>query len=447
MKKHAKFGLAVFSAILLTSCGIEPGTSLTSNGQTSGSPVTSAVLNTEQTDKLKLTEEWEGKNFINDGIGQVTLNYCTDGDTTSVISGTKKISIRYNGINTPESTSQIEEWGPAASKFNKSKLENAYRIVAQNFVDIWGQKTSSRYLGYIWYQMTPDDDFRLLNLELVEEAYTKNYNFKTEDPYYQYFQDAEANAKATGKRVWGEDDPDVDTSGKATEISIYELKQNWEKYASTAKKLIIHAIIADKIGGQMVLRDVTPHEVIDDEGEILYTAYSGIYSYTVSSGATAWLKIGDEIRLYCKAGEFAGNKQLTDLNLEDSPIMSSEYCRVLSEGNVIDPTVITSADAFENAEGDYIEATVTVTRTFEEAHKYDSYGEYAGDYTVYANLLGTTTNLNIRVDATCNPTYDTDVFVEGNVLKVRGQLTKYYDSYQIAMGNNTDGLQKITVVQ
>ena len=79
---------------------------------------------TPQTDKLKLTQSYEGKNFIKDGIGEVTPIRYVDGDTTifKTSDGTQ-FTVRYNGINTPESTYRIEPWGFAASTYNKKKFE------------------------------------------------------------------------------------------------------------------------------------------------------------------------------------------------------------------------------------------------------------------------------------------------------------------------------------
>ena len=52
---------------------------------------------TPQTDKLKLTQSYEGKDFIKDGIGEVTPIRYVDGDTTifKTSDGTQ-FTARYN---------------------------------------------------------------------------------------------------------------------------------------------------------------------------------------------------------------------------------------------------------------------------------------------------------------------------------------------------------------
>lgn len=54
----------------------------------------------------------------------VFTNY-VDGDTTQFTSynGNYTVKVRYLGVDTPESTSEVEEWGRSASLFNKSILK------------------------------------------------------------------------------------------------------------------------------------------------------------------------------------------------------------------------------------------------------------------------------------------------------------------------------------
>ena len=129
---------------------------------------------TPQTDALKLTDAWEGKDFVKDGIGEVTVSQFVDGDTAhfKTKSG-EKITCRFSGVNTPESTYKVEPWGFAASSFTKSKLKNAYKIVLQSEdMSERFDSTGERYLTWVWL-ISEDGDSRLLNLELVEVALAK----------------------------------------------------------------------------------------------------------------------------------------------------------------------------------------------------------------------------------------------------------------------------------
>ena len=81
-------------------------------------------------DQVKIDFEYEGKSFINDGVGEVELVYSTDGDTArfkDIITG-ETFNLRFLGIDTPESTIDKDPWGKAASDYTKKKLQNAKNI-------------------------------------------------------------------------------------------------------------------------------------------------------------------------------------------------------------------------------------------------------------------------------------------------------------------------------
>ena len=130
---------------------------------------------TPETDALKLSAEWEGKDFIEDGIGEVTVSQYVDGDTTNF--KTKNgftFTARYLGINTPESTYKVEPWGFAASKYTKQQLKAAHKIVLQcDDINDRVDSTGERYLAWVWL-IDEAGDSRLLNLELVEVALAKS---------------------------------------------------------------------------------------------------------------------------------------------------------------------------------------------------------------------------------------------------------------------------------
>ena len=147
--------------------------------------------------------EYKGKSFINDGVGEVTLVRPTDGDTArfrDIITG-ETFALRFLGIDTPESTMQKEPWGKAASKFCADKLQNAKTIV----LEAEGPRTENygRYLGWVWI------DGVLFNLEVVEEAYS-NSKVGRDSKYHEYFSQVDTFVSKTGRRFFGEIDPDYD---------------------------------------------------------------------------------------------------------------------------------------------------------------------------------------------------------------------------------------------
>ena len=108
--------------------------------------------------------------------GDTTHFYINDQDKASfpeghLIRSDGILKLRYLGIDTPESTGQIQEWGKTASNFNKSKLSDATEIIVESNDDKWNlDSTGSRYLGYVWYKTAESNEFKCLNLEILQEG-------------------------------------------------------------------------------------------------------------------------------------------------------------------------------------------------------------------------------------------------------------------------------------
>lgn len=184
------------------------------------------------TKKLKLTKSYEGKSFMDDGIGVATVDAYTDGDTTRFLAGDKKVTIRYYCIDTPESTGGVEKWGKAASLFVKDRLSKATAIVLESSTGTRPAHDSygTRYLGYVWYKTADYKDFKLLNLELIENGFTENKALNTaEYPYYSYMDEANQFAKKIQLRIYSKlDDPLYSTD--PVEMTIKDFWENTDKY-------------------------------------------------------------------------------------------------------------------------------------------------------------------------------------------------------------------------
>ena len=107
---------------------------------------------------------------------EATVKSYIDGDTThfyvdeGVISH-EFLKARYAGVNTPESTGQIEPWGKKASAYTKEKLKNSTSIVLETDGTDWEvDSTGERYLVWVWYKPQGSDVYRNLNLELLQEG-------------------------------------------------------------------------------------------------------------------------------------------------------------------------------------------------------------------------------------------------------------------------------------
>lgn len=154
----------------------------------------------------------------------VFTNY-VDGDTTQFTSynGNYTVKVRYLGVDTPESTSEVEEWGRSASLFNKSILKKAKYVIVQSAGSAKTGKRApadldgyQRSLAYVWYSNEDNptkESFRNLNLELVYNGYS-GFNAPSDDmkeDFYNAFSNAYAIAQEYKKhRFSDEKDPNYD---------------------------------------------------------------------------------------------------------------------------------------------------------------------------------------------------------------------------------------------
>ena len=74
-----------------------------------------------QSAAVRLSLDYKGRDFYKDGIGQVKLYQSIDGDTAHFTTTTTTLKARFFGIDTPESTGKVQEWGVPASNFTKKK--------------------------------------------------------------------------------------------------------------------------------------------------------------------------------------------------------------------------------------------------------------------------------------------------------------------------------------
>lgn len=256
----------------------------------------------------------DNSSFLTDGAGYATLISLTDGDTTNFrLPGGQNITIRYHGVDTPESTGGVEKWGKAASLFVKSKLENAVSIVLEaTSTPASHDSYGVRYLGYVWYKLGENDPFKLLNLELVENGFSKNKCINTPDfKYYSYFKKAEDFAKNNSLRLHGDyKDPYYSTA--AEKITLKDFFDNPDAYynsdAEAGSKVRIQAYITDlTVSGSGTYTFTATQEV--DGQKYSMPIYAGYSSAPVSG----FIKVGNLYSLTGNIAKHNGSWQISGL--------------------------------------------------------------------------------------------------------------------------------------
>ena len=439
--------LVVLSLFCLTGCEylyeggtVGPGTNVDISGS-----------RTKYTDSLKLALlPSASSSFDVDGMCFATVDKYVDGDTTyfyaKLSTGKDSISIRYMGLDTPESTYKVEPWGIAAAKFTKDKLSNAESIILQS--DPTGLLDSNgRYLGYVWYRTTAADDYRCLNLELIEEGYSPAKGMSGA-LYMQEFYDAGTRAQAFKDRTNGEDDPTYDYSAQGQKYTIKQILETFgtpeaiasEEFKGT--KVYIEGLVTRKLGiSSAYIEQVdNGYYTVDEDGNETFVPGDGkVYGIYVYGGFEENLKLqeGNYIITNANISYHTGALQVVGV--------SNIRIEVESTGNPVTPQAITSSE-WKNI-NDELKYRLVQFESLKVVGGKDD--ENTDAYTIYAETPDGV-RVNIRIDSNValkvtgiikNKTWET--FKDMTFTNVVGVIQPYYEDYQLMVMSLDDlGYQK-----
>lgn len=119
-----------------------------------------------------------------------------DGDTVEVEIGSKTDTVRYIGMDTPETVEPgypVECYGPQASSANKFLVEDKN---VELELDTEERDTYGRLLAYVY------EEGRFVNGELVEQGYATADEFKPNVKYADEFRELEQQARYENKGLW-----------------------------------------------------------------------------------------------------------------------------------------------------------------------------------------------------------------------------------------------------
>ena len=353
------------------------------------------TLNTNLTDELVLELDYEGKNYKDDRIGEVSLSSCTDGDTADFSANGDTFSVRFLNVDTPETKGALEPWGTAASDYVCDKLENADTIVLEGrtvMTDTYG-----RNLAFVWY------DGRLLNLELVEQAYSRS-DSGSDESYGELFQQAEANARATGKRVFGETDPNF--SYGITTFTLEYLREDDNMSDNMGNKIKFTGVVTKRIAGDAFVQ-------LDGFGVYLYLNHS----------STTKLTIGNLVTVEGTIAEYNGAHQI--IGVTRNTVTVEEEGRL----DLIQPTVITIPDITKALEGSLLELNdVEITDHYVSSNGAENITVKDDD----GNTIVVRIHQNIAI-------LFTDLsFTVGDTIDVTAPLSQYNGEYQLMLTSVED---------
>jgi micrococcal nuclease len=262
---------------------------------------------------------------------EVTVKSFIDGDTVHFyvpesVNPTGVLKARFLGINTPESTGKIEEWGKKAAAFTREKLSSATSIIIESETSTWNpDSTGDRYLVWVWYKTEEMTEYRNLNIEILQNGLARPNN-SANNRYGAACTGAINQARSQGLHVHsGQKDPDF-YYGEAVELTLKELRTNTEAYSGM--KVAFTGVVTVNDGSSVYV------ESYDSETG-LYYGMAVYYGFNLNGTGLDILSVGNEVRIvgsvqYYEAG---GTWQVSDLTYRMMKPDDPGNIQKISEGN------------------------------------------------------------------------------------------------------------------
>lgn len=262
---------------------------------------------------------------------ETTVKTFVDGDTThfnvpsSIVSG-GVLKARYLGINTPESTGQIEPWGKKASNYTKAALSAATSIIVESDTASWNpDSTGDRYLVWVWYKTAEMTDYRCLNLEILQAGLAVSSS--SSELSYADLCVSILNQSVTHKlHVFSkEKDPDF-YYGAAMPITLKELKTNIESYKD--KTVGFEGVVVRNSGNTAYVEEY-------DEETGLYFGIQVYYGFNLDYFGQEILTVGNRILVVGSVQyyETGGTYQISDIKYNAMRPDDESNIKLISKGH------------------------------------------------------------------------------------------------------------------
>ncbi len=139
------------------------------------------------------------------GLTPATVTRVIDGDTIEVEIAGLEYTLRYIGINTPETVDPrrpVECFGHEASDFNK-QLVLGETVGLEK--DVSETDQFGRLLRYVWLggPSTGSGQAKMVNATLVREGYAQASAYPPDVKYQNLFLSLQADAAGAGRGLWG----------------------------------------------------------------------------------------------------------------------------------------------------------------------------------------------------------------------------------------------------
>ena len=261
----------------------------------------------------------------------VTVRTFVDGDTTHFNISHPAfdggiLKARYLGINTPESTGQIEPWGKKASAYTKDALSRATSIIVESDSATWNpDSTSDRYLVWVWYKTAETDEYRCLNLEILQAGLA--VSSKSSDTSYADICVTILNQAVRHKLYVHSKDKDPDFYyGDAMPMTLKELKTNIEAYKG--KDVSFEGVVVRNSNQTAYVEEY-------DEETGLYFGIQIYYGFNLGFFGEEILTVGNRVLIVGSVQyyETGGTYQISDIKYHAMRPEDPENIQKISEGH------------------------------------------------------------------------------------------------------------------
>ncbi|MGN0505942.1 MAG: thermonuclease family protein [Lachnospiraceae bacterium] len=348
LKKISLLFLVCLTAAML--CGCKGNTPTTDNVNPTGgaNPAEESGTSENSTSPAEIVDYAAAVrlNMSSDTVKQeVTVKTFVDGDTThfhvpSTVVDTGVLKARYLAINTPESTGKIEEYGKKASEFTKEKLSAATSIIIESDNGTWNlDSTGGRYLVWVWYKTSDSEDYRNLNIEILQNGLAIA-NSSANNRYGETCMAAIAQAKSQKLNIYsGEKDPGF-YYGEAIELTLKELRTNIEAYNGV--KVAFNGVITTNNNNGVYIEDY-------DEETGMYYGIFVYYGFNLPGEGLDVLSVGNESRIVgtVQYYETGGTYQVAGLTYRQMKPNDPGNIQKISDGHTA-AYLLTDADTFVN---------------------------------------------------------------------------------------------------
>ena len=462
-KLHRILYILCFTMTVFAACGKENGNSEQQNPenlqQNAETPTEAATLAATEAPKevVDYAAQVQLNMSSNSAKVEATVKTFVDGDTTHFYVSSDLVEdgvlkARYLAINTPESTGKIEEYGKKASNFTKEKLSSATSIIIESETGSWNaDSTGDRYLVWVWYRTSESEEYRNLNIEILQNGLAIA-NASATSRYGNAAVAAINQAKAQKLNVHsGQKDPDF-YYGEAIELTLKELRTNIDAYSGM--KVAFKGIITKNNANTIYIEDY------DSETDMYY-GMAVYYGYNLNGAGLEIISVGNEARIvgtvqYYEAG---GTYQVSDLNYRMMKPDDPNNIQLISEGN--EPAyVVTDPDTFVNGEVTVALEEETITESYaalamntsveiQNLYVMDAYttktedSASKGAFTLYCRVDGIPVTVRTVVLHDENGNLIKQDAYLGRTINVRGIVDYFSGDYQIKVFSPKD----ITIVK